>query len=80
MYKLLFWESVKVRDVAVVFSLDQWAHLSPEERKLYMDVMLDNCDCLCHWVRRSFLVTLKLPMVEFFLLYELSAKALKMLD
>lgn len=35
---------------------------------------------LCHWVRRSFLVTLKLPMVEFFLLYELSAKPLKMLD
>lgn len=46
MYKLLFQESVKFRDVAVVFSLDQWAHLSPEERKLYVDVMLSNCDYL----------------------------------
>lgn len=45
-YKMLFQESVKLGDVAVVFSPDQWAGLSPEERKLYRDVMLDNCDYL----------------------------------
>ena len=45
-HKLLFQESVKFRDVAVIFSPDQWADLSPEERQLYKDVMLDNCDYL----------------------------------
>ncbi|KAF5917456.1 hypothetical protein HPG69_017347 [Diceros bicornis minor] len=44
--KVISQESVKFRDVAVVFSPDQWAHLSPEERSLYKDVMLDNCDYL----------------------------------
>ncbi|KAB1262935.1 putative zinc finger protein 840 [Camelus dromedarius] len=55
-YKLLFQESVKFRDVAVVFSPDQWVHLSPEERQLYMDVMLDNCDYLVslgHWTYKA---------------------------
>ena len=44
--QLLFQDSVRFRDVAVVFSPDQWAHLSPEERQLYTDVMLNNCDYL----------------------------------
>lgn len=45
-YKLLFQESVQLRDVAVVFSPDQWAHLRPEEKRLYKDMMLDSCDYL----------------------------------
>lgn len=45
-HELLFQESVRFKDVAVVFSPAQWAHLSPEERTLYQDVMLDNCDYL----------------------------------
>ena len=35
-----------MRDVAVIFSPDQWAYLSSEERQLYTDVMLDNLDYL----------------------------------
>ena len=53
--KLLFQESVKFRDVAVVFSPDQWAHLSPEDRELYRDVMLDTCDHLVFLGKESFL-------------------------
>ena len=36
-------ESVRFRDVAVVFSSNQWVHLSFQERELYRDVMLDTC-------------------------------------
>ena len=43
------------RDVAVVFSPDQWAHLSPEDRELYRDVMLDTCDHLVFLGKESFL-------------------------
>lgn len=46
MYEMLFQESVKLGDVAVIFSLDQWACLNPDKRKLYTDTMLENCDLL----------------------------------
>lgn len=45
-YTSLFQESVKLRDVAVIFSPDQWAYLSSEEKQLYKDVMLESCDYL----------------------------------
>ena len=61
---------MKFRDVAVVFSPEQWAHLSPEKRELYRDVMLDTCDHLVSLGKRSFLVSLKLPKAEFFLPWE----------
>lgn len=38
--------------MVVLFPLDQWAQLSPEERQLYKDAMLHNCDYLVslgHW-------------------------------
>ncbi|XP_013840896.2 putative zinc finger protein 840 [Sus scrofa] len=46
-------ESVRFRDVAVVFSSNQWVHLSFQERELYRDVMLDTCDYIAslgHWM------------------------------
>lgn len=58
-YKMLFQVSVKLGDVAVIFSPDQWAHLSPEERKLYTDVMLDNCNYLVSLGEEIFNVRLK---------------------
>lgn len=35
------------RDAAVVFSPDLWARLSPEERELYGDVMLESLYSAC---------------------------------
>ncbi|EFB24152.1 hypothetical protein PANDA_019025, partial [Ailuropoda melanoleuca] len=49
-------ESVKLRDVAVIFSPDQWAYLSSEEKQLYKDVMLESCDYLVslgHWTYKA---------------------------
>lgn len=70
-------------------NLEMWLWSFLWTSGLIWALMRDNCPwmwcwvtvtTLCHWVRRSFLVTLKLPMVEFFLLCELSAKPLKMPD
>lgn len=45
---------MKLSDVAVLFPSDQWAQLSPEERQLYKDVMLHNCDYLVSLGKESF--------------------------
>ena len=50
----LFQESVRFRDVAVVFSSNQWVHLSFQERELYRDVMLDTCDYIASLGKQIF--------------------------
>ncbi|KAK2110084.1 hypothetical protein P7K49_009830, partial [Saguinus oedipus] len=49
-------ESVKFRDVAVVFSPDEWDYLNPEQKNLYKDVMMDSCNYLAslgNWTYRA---------------------------
>nr|AAH07165.1 A830023I12Rik protein [Mus musculus] len=37
---------ISFEDVAVDFSWDQWQLLSPTQKSLYRDVMLENCSSL----------------------------------